>query len=141
MKQRFTVAVLGAAFAALVAAAPAATAQQVVPGVDCHRFTCTNNTDDPYRVDALVLCTEGASARRSVWIPPRESADLPAWCPTVTKLGTPEPPRWELQADGTYGYTYPGPPKPELVQTFPMSANFLGAEIDRDGPSALSSGS
>ncbi|KAF0846002.1 hypothetical protein [Nocardia caishijiensis] len=141
MKQRFTVAALGGAFAALVAVAPPASAQQVVPGVDCHRFSCTNNTDDPYRVDALVLCTEGASVPRSVWVPPRGSADLPAWCPPVTKLGTPKPPRWELQSDGTYGYTYPGPPKPEVVQSFAMTATFLGAQIDHDRPSGLSSGS
>ncbi|MGW4633471.1 hypothetical protein [Nocardia sp. NPDC004415] len=144
MKQGMTVgvAVAGGAFAVLVTvAAPHVAAQEVVPGIDCTGFSCTNSTDDPYRVDAVVMCTEGASSEGHVWIPARQSTTVAIRCPSVTKLGTPEPPRWELQSDGTYGYTYPGPPAPEIVQTFAMSVSYRGAEVDHTPPPTLSSGS
>ncbi|MEV0079996.1 hypothetical protein AB0H58_26625 [Nocardia neocaledoniensis] len=141
MDQRFLMGglIAGGAFAALIAAsAPPAMAQQVAPGIDCELFTCTNTTDDPHRVDAVVWCTEGASARGSAYVAGRGSATIAAACPTITKLGTPEPPRWERQSDGSYDYTYPAPPAPVTVRTTPVRIEYVGAEVDR---APLSTGS
>ncbi|RDI48504.1 hypothetical protein [Nocardia mexicana] len=107
MGQRLTI---GLGFAALFAGtvgvlAPQAAAQELAPGVSCEGFTCRNDTDDTYRVEATVHCSDGTSVPVRRYIGPRlQAARVNVGCPSTTEPGTWEtpPPRmspgtWEQQ--------------------------------------------
>ncbi len=131
----------GAVFAALIGiSAPSAAPEKLARGVNCEGFTCTNETDDPYRVDAFVHCTEGTSTTGRAWIPPHGSAVIRFGCPTIAKPGIPAPPTLGRQPDGTYRHTQPQIPNTEHVLTRPVGVFYWNAEVDRTPPPTGSSG-
>ncbi|WP_156095076.1 hypothetical protein [Nocardia lijiangensis] len=138
MSQRLTfgLGVVSVVVAAAGILAPQAVAQELAPGVSCEGFSCRNDTDDTYRVESVVTCSDGAGQATVVtYARPQATTDLQFSCPFKTFPGKMEqqPPR--LNPDGP-GYVYPPPTlgPPEVKMTRPVLIEHRSAEIDNNPP-------
>ncbi|MFE3103312.1 hypothetical protein ACFROC_31295 [Nocardia tengchongensis] len=87
-----TVALITAVAGAL---APAALAENLAEGVSCSDHTCRNNSDDIYRVQIRVHCSNpGSPYEMSVWVNSHSTEEVQVGCngrweQDPTRLGTP----------------------------------------------------
>ncbi|WP_282781614.1 MULTISPECIES: hypothetical protein [unclassified Nocardia] len=134
-------------FAGAVAmTAPAATAQELAPGISCDGFTCRNDTDDTYRIDSVATCGVGGntiydSVPVSTYVSPRATVDVQVNCPAFTEPGS-----WESQPpttrlDGTVDVPPPVFEPGRPVPTFAQTIRHDHAEVDNDPPASGPSGS
>ncbi|WP_194817432.1 hypothetical protein [Nocardia sp. XZ_19_385] len=129
----FSVAALG-----LTALAPTAAASELAPGLWCENYSCRNDTDDVYRVEAEVTCWNGISTEIR-YVGRRTTEPLAYMCAPQIDPGT-----WEQQPpelrDGKYEHV---PPKWVPGQTFPQSPfkiEYRSAVVDNN-PRPAPSGS
>ncbi|WP_157556634.1 hypothetical protein [Nocardia acidivorans] len=122
--------------------APAAGAQDLAEGVGCAGFTCHNDTDDTYRVEATVVCSDGMRMPITRYLAPRDrQIPVSALCPMITEPGRWVQPPPVMDSDGwkTRPPTFePGPTRPNPV----VSVDYQRAVVDNDPhPAATGSGS
>ncbi|MEV0252171.1 hypothetical protein AB0H76_36685 [Nocardia sp. NPDC050712] len=119
---------LGLAALGLTALAPTAAATELTPGLTCENYSCRNDTDDAYRVDVAITCTNGVTTE-SRQIAPRTTEPLTYFCPPQPDPGSWEYPPPEFR-DGKWEYVPPKwVPAPPLPQT-PLAITYLGAVVD-----------
>ncbi|WP_069160004.1 hypothetical protein [Nocardia altamirensis] len=82
----FSLGVTALVASAVAVLAPQAAAQELAPGLNCDRFVCRNDTDDTYRVEALVSCSDWGDRRITHEVPvvrkirPRTTLDVTPSC-------------------------------------------------------------
>lgn len=93
---------------------PQAAAREVAPGLNCSDdYTCSNNTDDTYRVTWQMNCTTGMGQQATSWVGPHRTEVLRPSCPTDWKPG--------------FGHDFT-----EWITGHPRSIEYLGAQVDND---------
>ncbi|MFF0528016.1 hypothetical protein ACFYT3_06460 [Nocardia amikacinitolerans] len=140
MRQRSTFG-LGLGVASVVMAAtgmlaPQAVAQELAPGVSCEGYSCRNDTDDTYRVESVVTCSDGAGQFPvTTYALPRATTELRFGCPTTTTPGQLQQQPPVLNPDGP-GYVNPPPTMgpPQVKMTHPVLVEHRSAEIDNNPP-------
>ncbi|MEV0342687.1 hypothetical protein AB0H49_27030 [Nocardia sp. NPDC050713] len=138
MRQRLTFG-LGVASVVMAAAgvlAPQAVAQELAPGVSCEGYSCRNDTDDTYRVESVVTCSDGVGQVPVVtYARPRATTDLVFVCPTKTIPGQLQQQPPVLNPNGP-GYVNPPPTMgpPEMKITHPVLVEHRGAVVDNNPP-------
>ncbi|MEV0034009.1 hypothetical protein [Nocardia sp. NPDC050793] len=138
MRQRLTFG-LGVASAVMAAAgvlAPQAVAQELAPGISCEQFSCRNDTDDTYRVESVVTCSDGAGQIPVVtYARPQATTKVFAGCPHVTVPGKLQHHPPVPNPDGP-GFIYPPPTMgpPEVEITYPVLIDHRSAEVDNNPP-------
>ncbi|MFI1465455.1 hypothetical protein [Nocardia carnea] len=110
---------------------PQATAQpapNLAPGVSCEGFTCTNDTDDVYRIEWDAFCSNpGTDEPRAVvstrkWVFPHGEAFMDVQCPFGQVLGHGGR-HHRARHDGE-----------DLVQGFVVDAHYKAALVDNPAP-------
>ncbi|WP_330180284.1 hypothetical protein OHB26_28215 [Nocardia sp. NBC_01503] len=131
---------IGLAAAAGAVLAPSAAAQDLAEGVGCAGFTCHNDTDDTYRVEATVLCSNGVRIPITRYLAPHgREIPVSALCPMITEPGhwVQQPPVMDSDGWKTQPPTFePGPTRPNPV----VSVDYQSAVVDND-PQPAPSGS
>ena len=129
---------LGITALGLTALAPTATATELAPGLWCENYSCRNDTDDVYRVDAEVTCWNGVSTQTR-YVGRRTTEQLAYLCPMKLEPGT-----WEHQPpqlrDGKYEHVPPKWVPGRSIPQSPLQIEYRGAVVDND-PSPAPSGS
>ncbi|TQM26294.1 hypothetical protein [Nocardia bhagyanarayanae] len=134
MRQRLTFG-LGVASVVMAAAgilAPQAVARELAPGLSCEGYSCRNDTDDTYRVESVVTCSDGVGQITVVtYARPQATTDLRIGCPTKTIPGQLQQQPPVLNPDGP-GYIYPPPTMgpPQVKITHPVLVEHRSAVVD-----------
>ncbi|MEV5648706.1 hypothetical protein AB0L57_10690 [Nocardia sp. NPDC052254] len=115
--------------------AVAQSAPGLAPGVDCEGFTCTNNTDDTYRIEWDAICfAPGTDEPRTVvpsrkWVRPHSRVFMDAGCP------------FERLLDGPGGrHHHPRRDGDDLVEGSVVDAYYKAALVDNPAPMPTGSG-
>ncbi|MGW0248753.1 hypothetical protein ACWDYH_19165 [Nocardia goodfellowii] len=129
MSLRLTFA-LGLTALGLTALAPSAAATELAPGLWCENYSCRNDTDDIYRVEAEVTCWTGTSTQTR-YVGRRTTESLTYVCPMKH-----EPDTWEHQPpqlrDGKYEHVPPKLVPGQFIPQSPVHIEYRSAVVDND---------
>ncbi|MEV6771048.1 hypothetical protein AB0N05_20740 [Nocardia sp. NPDC051030] len=132
--------------AALGLSAPAASAQELASGVSCHELSCTNDTDDTYRVESKVTCSAvkvfpmDETVSVTTYVAPHASARLSVSCPSGREMGKWEDQPDRIKSDGTREHQPSVWKEGDLVPRFVARIEHLSAVVDND-PKLVRTGS
>ncbi|MEC3918258.1 hypothetical protein [Nocardia sp. CDC160] len=122
---------LGAAALLSVAFAPAAFAQDLADGVSCADRVCRNDTDDIYRVQVRVHCSDFVGTHdMSVWVNSHSTEEVRAGCLGTWKHGMMHPGPSTMNPDGTWS-TGPTTWDPDTYEpSYVTGIDYLSATVD-----------
>lgn len=116
--------------AAVSALAPAALAQDLAEGVSCGDHSCRNDTDDIYRIEVRVHCSDfGGTYEKSIWVNSHSTEDVQASC-GHWKHGMTHPGTSTVNPDGSWSHT-PTTTDPDTYESgMVMGIDYLNATVD-----------
>ncbi|MBF6238107.1 hypothetical protein IU474_13650 [Nocardia otitidiscaviarum] len=121
---------------AVALAAPAYSApHQLADGVSCDEYTCSNDTEDTYRIESEVRClgfVVDQKIKVTTYVRPHTTATVTANCPVHREPPQVEPQPSIMKPDGSFD---PQPPKTTPGKSYPsapVAIRHLDAVVDNN---------